>query len=430
MSDQSLSSIAGNVLLAVANPAARDAQPPTVQAPAGGVESPAQLAENRTTAFAGMLDALRPAASAARPAGSGTPESLLRIPPTRSVPFDGRMALALTDVQYPAGKPLPAPGNGVVDPGTPLPVEDLLAVLPEPQAAAGIPDQAPLDHETAPTGLPSSAAESPIIPLPAIVLPPTADTPETIRATLPGPGPAPTLPAATTLAASAQSGADTPALTSAPAAAADLEDQTPDGNDGGEHRSRERGGDGAQPRTAVDGASRGPGIAFDRIDSPSTLTLHTTAPAPGSTTADALRPLELPGNRTHWPEPLAERLAALIGRHGTTGVNTADIRLNPPHLGQLDVRIVLQHDHATVWVASANPDVRDALQQALPRLDALLDTQGIRLADAQVSDRSFQGFLREGGSADRLADEHPEADPTTPATGSTRGPIGLLDAWA
>jgi flagellar hook-length control protein FliK len=66
-------------------------------------------------------------------------------------------------------------------------------------------------------------------------------------------------------------------------------------------------------------------------------------------------------------------------------INSAEIKLNPPDLGPLQVRISTQQDQTTsVVFSSPHAAVRDALDQALPRLRDMFGGQGLQLSDASV----------------------------------------------
>lgn len=66
-------------------------------------------------------------------------------------------------------------------------------------------------------------------------------------------------------------------------------------------------------------------------------------------------------------------------------INSAEIKLNPPDLGPLHVRISTQPDQTTsVVFSSPHAAVRDALDQALPRLRDMFGGQGLQLSDASV----------------------------------------------
>ncbi|MGE3296908.1 MAG: flagellar hook-length control protein FliK [Porticoccaceae bacterium] len=67
----------------------------------------------------------------------------------------------------------------------------------------------------------------------------------------------------------------------------------------------------------------------------------------------------------------------------------AELRLNPPQLGPLEVRISLQPDQgASVSFLSNHTAVRDALTGALPQLREMFADGGITLTDVNVSHHS------------------------------------------
>ena len=69
-------------------------------------------------------------------------------------------------------------------------------------------------------------------------------------------------------------------------------------------------------------------------------------------------------------------------------VSAAEIRLDPPDLGQLHVKVSVNQDQATVTFTSPHPVVREALDQQLNRLRDMFSEQGLNLVNVDVSDRS------------------------------------------
>jgi flagellar hook-length control protein FliK len=67
---------------------------------------------------------------------------------------------------------------------------------------------------------------------------------------------------------------------------------------------------------------------------------------------------------------------------------TAELHLNPPHLGPLDVVLKVSGDQATALFTSPHAAVRDVVEQALPQLRDMLAGNGITLGNATVSDQS------------------------------------------
>ncbi len=90
---------------------------------------------------------------------------------------------------------------------------------------------------------------------------------------------------------------------------------------------------------------------------------------------------------------LRERLAVMINSERLT----AELRLDPPELGALQVRIQMNGDQAQVQIQTQNAQARDLLEQALPRLREMLQGQGIQLADANISQQQSGGQSGSGG---------------------------------
>ncbi len=99
-------------------------------------------------------------------------------------------------------------------------------------------------------------------------------------------------------------------------------------------------------------------------------------------------------NSQEWSEAFNSRILVLANQR----IQTASIQLDPPELGPLDVRIQMNNDKANVIFTSQHGVVREAVEQALPRLREMLQESGLQLADVDVSDQS-----KDQQSQDRLA---------------------------
>lgn len=66
---------------------------------------------------------------------------------------------------------------------------------------------------------------------------------------------------------------------------------------------------------------------------------------------------------------------------------SAELHLNPPQLGPLDVTIKMNGDQATATFTSPHAAVREAIEQAMPKLREMLADSGIMLGNAMVSDQ-------------------------------------------
>ncbi len=68
----------------------------------------------------------------------------------------------------------------------------------------------------------------------------------------------------------------------------------------------------------------------------------------------------------------------------------ASLTLNPPEMGPMQVVLNVTNDHATVTFSSATPEVRQALEDAMPKLREMMSESGISLGNASVNDGSAQ----------------------------------------
>ena len=97
-----------------------------------------------------------------------------------------------------------------------------------------------------------------------------------------------------------------------------------------------------------------------------------------------------------WAQGLGERMQWLVQQD----VQGADIRLNPPELGALEVKLKISHEHgAQIHFSSPNGAVREAIEAAIPRLREMFAENGLMLGDVNVSHQSLaeQNQNGEGG---------------------------------
>jgi len=89
----------------------------------------------------------------------------------------------------------------------------------------------------------------------------------------------------------------------------------------------------------------------------------------------------------NWGRAMGER-AIMMAQHGP---KVAQIQLDPPELGAMQIRIHMQGgDQVSVSFTSPNPMVREALEQQMPRLREMFADQGLNLQDSSVADQSSQ----------------------------------------
>jgi len=87
-----------------------------------------------------------------------------------------------------------------------------------------------------------------------------------------------------------------------------------------------------------------------------------------------------------WDGEFANRVTWMVGRQE----QRAALVLNPPQLGRIEVSLSVSGDQATAIFTSASATVRDAIENALPRLRETLQESGINLGQTQVGAESRQ----------------------------------------
>ena len=175
-------------------------------------------------------------------------------------------------------------------------------------------------------------------------------------------------------------------------------------------------GGGLKP--AVQGVAAGPETLSAAI---SHTALQPAGPA-GSSAIPSVS-VDVPVQQANWDQALGERIQWLMGQR----LQGAQIKLNPAHLGPMEVRIQVQHDQASIQFSSAHAVVREALEAALPRLRDMFESAGVELLNVDVSGQSLahqQGAPegREASTWKRLASGPDEGVETVLET-----PVGNLE---
>lgn len=120
-----------------------------------------------------------------------------------------------------------------------------------------------------------------------------------------------------------------------------------------------------------------PGIAM-------TTTTHSASqPLPTS----AAPVLSAPLGSHEWQQSLSQHIT-LFTRQGQ---QSAELRLHPEDLGQVQISLKLDDNQAQLQMVSAHSHVRAALEAALPTLRTQLAESGIQLGQSSISSESFAG---------------------------------------
>jgi flagellar hook-length control protein FliK len=80
-----------------------------------------------------------------------------------------------------------------------------------------------------------------------------------------------------------------------------------------------------------------------------------------------------------WDNQISQRIVYMIGKE-----QAATLTLNPPDLGPVQVVLSVSNDQASVSFSSNQLEVRQALENALPRLREMMGESGIALGNASV----------------------------------------------
>ena len=110
--------------------------------------------------------------------------------------------------------------------------------------------------------------------------------------------------------------------------------------------------------------------------------MPSTAPTRAEIQAAQQAPLQLTKELAN--EQVAEKVQMMMSKN----LKNLDIRLDPPELGRMQIRMTMNNDIANVHFTVANQQARDIIEQTLPRLREMLAQQGLQLAESSVQQQS------------------------------------------
>ena len=159
------------------------------------------------------------------------------------------------------------------------------------------------------------------------------------------------------------------------------------------------------------------------------MTGSSAANQPATATQTIATPLTSPA----WGEDFSQKVSWMVSQKN----QVAELHLNPPNLGPLDVVLKMSDTQATVLFTSPHAAVREAVENALPKLRELLADNGIMLSNATVGDQSprdrEQGEM--SGQKPPTFSGNSSADDTSAASGtmqtlSSPRHNGMVDTFA
>jgi len=152
---------------------------------------------------------------------------------------------------------------------------------------------------------------------------------------------------------------------------------------------------------------------------------------PAAAIEPATRELELRAHPSSpvWREGFTAQVNVLVGER----VQSAEMRVHPPELGPIDIRIVTVDQQTNIVFTASHEETRRAIEDAMPRLREVLAESGVNLDSTSVnSDRSSGDTHRQAHSdAGRLSSQsEPRVSVAQVAMAPQRRSEGLIDTFA
>lgn len=188
-------------------------------------------------------------------------------------------------------------------------------------------------------------------------------------------------------------------------------------------------------RAGTDSSAQ-PAPASSSLDALSSASLMSKwAPASHSATATsstspATARIDQPVGSEGWGDAFRQKVVWLVDRQQ----QSAELHVNPPHLGPVEVMLSLGDDGARIVFCSPHPAVREAIETSLADLRSALAQQGLALGQALVSadPGTAREQLREEAMRNTQAAAAGGADVPTTSEIQTLKPVhrGLVDIFA
>ena len=154
--------------------------------------------------------------------------------------------------------------------------------------------------------------------------------------------------------------------------------------------------------------------------------------APGNTLlGKGYGSLDIPLNQPGWDQALGNRVRWMVNEK----LLVAELKLNPPNLGVLEIRVQQEGDRTSIQFIAPQAAVRDAVDGALQRLRELFQESGLNLGDVTVSQQGGgEGNQPGGGGRDgQLSLQGSDGEMAPSPAGETARPgaaQGLVDYYA
>ncbi|MGH8672656.1 MAG: flagellar hook-length control protein FliK [Burkholderiales bacterium] len=151
------------------------------------------------------------------------------------------------------------------------------------------------------------------------------------------------------------------------------------------------------------------------------------AQAQSSASREATAPVVAPTvGSMQWGASFSDRVTWIASQNQ----HFAELKLNPPELGPLQVRLSFSNDQMSAVFVSHSAQVRDAIQSALPQLQLMLADNGIQLGQATVSDQSLTQHQMQREARGQGTSQDVQRDNAGIPTNAAVISVGLVDTFA
>lgn len=130
-----------------------------------------------------------------------------------------------------------------------------------------------------------------------------------------------------------------------------------------------------------------------------------------------------------WGEEMGQKIVWMV----KNDMQSAELRVNPPHLGPIEIRIAINNDQTSITLSSQHAPVRESLEAGAPRLKELFTEAGLNLANVDISKHSFAEQREQQKSSQYSSKQQKEEDSSLPTSIESSGNIvarGMIDYFA
>ena len=132
-----------------------------------------------------------------------------------------------------------------------------------------------------------------------------------------------------------------------------------------------------------------------------------------------------------WDQALGQKVVWMVAG----AQQSATLTLNPPDLGPLQIVLNVNNTEATATFVAAQPEVRQALEAAMPKLREMLAEAGIQLGQTNVStgnpnqNNNFSNQSQQSSGRSNQGSAEGEAPAAIVRTAATSSGTGLVDTF-